>query len=45
MAVTMKTGVFWDVTPYARCEDIFLRSMRRLLVAAYVVPSHRFLSP
>jgi hypothetical protein len=33
-AVTMKNGVFWDVTP---C--IFLRSVRRLLVAACVVPS------
>jgi hypothetical protein len=30
-AVTMKNGVFWDV--------IFLRSLRRLLVAASVVPS------
>jgi hypothetical protein len=31
----MKNGVFWVVTPY---EEI-LRSVRRLLVAACVVPS------
>jgi hypothetical protein len=40
----MKNCVFWDVTPYGSCENrrlhlIFLRSVRRLLVAACVVPS------
>jgi hypothetical protein len=37
----MMNGVFWDVTPCGRvcCEEIFLRSVRRLLVAACVVPS------
>jgi hypothetical protein len=30
----MKNGVFWDVTPCG-----FLRSMRRLLVTASIVPS------
>jgi hypothetical protein len=34
-AVTMKNGVFWDLTPCG----VFLRSVRRLLVAACVVPS------
>jgi hypothetical protein len=52
-AVTMKNGVFWDVTPCGSCKnrrfggtwrlvhqgDRFLRSVRRLLVAACVVPS------
>jgi sulfur relay (sulfurtransferase) DsrC/TusE family protein len=33
-AVTMKNGVFWDVT-----HLVFLRSVRRFLVAARVVPS------
>jgi hypothetical protein len=33
MAVTMKNGVFWDVMKYQ-----FLRSLRRLLVTASVVP-------
>jgi hypothetical protein len=33
----MKNGVFWDVTPCGSC--IFLRSVRRLLVAASVVSS------
>jgi hypothetical protein len=32
-AVTMKNGVFWDVT-----NLVFLRSVRRLLVTASVVP-------
>jgi hypothetical protein len=32
----MKNGVFWDVTPYG---SLFLRSLRRLLVEASVVPS------
>jgi hypothetical protein len=32
MAVTMKNGVFWDVTPCGSCK------MRRLLVTA-IVPS------
>jgi hypothetical protein len=32
----MKNGVFWDVRP---CGVVFLRSVRRLLVAACVVPS------
>jgi hypothetical protein len=56
-AVTMKNGVFWDVTPFGSCKNrrfggtwrllhhgdknhlAFLRSVRRLLVAACVVPS------
>jgi hypothetical protein len=43
-AVTMKNGVFWDVTPWDSCKNrhfggtLFLRSVRRLLVAASVVP-------
>jgi hypothetical protein len=36
--VIVKKGVFWDVTPCG-CEEIFLRSVRRLLVAACAVPS------
>jgi hypothetical protein len=41
----MKNGVFWDVTPCGFCKNrrfgemVFLRSVRRLLVAACVVPS------
>jgi hypothetical protein len=43
----IKNGVFWDVTPYASCKNrlssfltlCFLRSVRRLLVTANVVPS------
>jgi hypothetical protein len=40
----MKNGVFWDVTPCGYCKNrsfggIFLRSVRRLLVTANVVPS------
>jgi hypothetical protein len=46
----MKNGVFWDVTPFGSCKNrhfgrnakwylVFLRSVRRLLVAACVVPS------
>jgi hypothetical protein len=36
----MKNGVFLDVTPYGSCKDlVFLRSVRRLLVTASVVPS------
>jgi hypothetical protein len=44
-AVTMKNGVFWVVTPCCSCKNFFaayvgfLRSVRRLLVAACVVPS------
>jgi hypothetical protein len=40
-AVTMKNGVFWVVTPTyaAKKYQVFLRSVRRLLVAACVVPS------
>jgi hypothetical protein len=43
-AVTIKNGVFWVVTPCGSCKNrrwylIFLRSVRRLLVAACVVPS------
>jgi hypothetical protein len=50
-AVTMKNGVFWDVTPCGSCKNrlfggtwrllhlVFLRSLRRLLVTASVVPS------
>jgi hypothetical protein len=33
MAVTMKNGVFWDVTPCGSCKN------RRLLIIASVVPS------
>jgi hypothetical protein len=36
-AATVKNGVFWDVTPCGSCK--FLRSIRRLLVEACVVPS------
>jgi hypothetical protein len=46
-AVTMKNGVFWDVTPYGSCKTrrfgsirrylVFLRSVRRLLVTASIV--------
>jgi hypothetical protein len=36
----MKNGVFWDVTPCGSCMNRpFLRSVRRLLVTASVVPS------
>jgi hypothetical protein len=36
----MKNGVFWDVTPCDSCRNLlFLRSVRRLLVTASVVPS------
>jgi hypothetical protein len=42
----MKNGVFWDVTPCGSCKNRrfggtlrLLRSVRRLLVAACVVPS------
>jgi hypothetical protein len=36
MAVTMKNGVFWDVTPHGSCHLVFLRSVRRLLVTASI---------
>jgi hypothetical protein len=36
-AVTMKNGVFWDVTPRGSCKN--RRSMRRLIITASVVPS------
>jgi hypothetical protein len=36
----MKDGVFWVVTPCGSCKNRqFLRSVRRLLVAACVLPS------
>jgi hypothetical protein len=40
----MKNDVFWDVTPCGSCKNrrfggVFLRSVRRLLVAACVFPS------
>jgi hypothetical protein len=35
----MKNGVFWVVTPCGSCKNQFLCSVRRLLVAACVVPS------
>jgi hypothetical protein len=38
-AVIMKNGVFWVVTPCGSCKNRCLRSVRRLLVAAFVVPS------
>jgi hypothetical protein len=42
-AVTMKNGVFCDITPCGSCTNlIFLRSLRRLLVTASVVPRRRF---
>jgi hypothetical protein len=34
----MKNDVFWDLTPNGSCI-VFLRSVRRLLVTASVVPS------
>jgi hypothetical protein len=40
--VTMKNGVFWDVTTCGSCKNqrfAFLRSVHQLLVAASVVPS------
>jgi hypothetical protein len=41
----MKNGVYWDVTPCSSCKNrpVFLRSVRRLLVAASVVPSLQIL--
>jgi hypothetical protein len=54
-AVTMKNGAFWVVTPCGSFKNrrfggtwrllVFLRSVRRLLVAACVVPSSPILSP
>jgi predicted hotdog family 3-hydroxylacyl-ACP dehydratase len=49
--VAMKNGVFWDVTPCGSCKNlrfggtylVFLRSMRRLLITASVVPSSQIL--
>jgi hypothetical protein len=41
-AVTMKNGVFWDVTSCGSCKNRrfgFLRSVRRLLVTASVISS------
>jgi hypothetical protein len=43
-AVTMKNGVFLDVTPCGSCKNrrahlVFFRSVRRLLITATVVPS------
>jgi hypothetical protein len=37
MGKTVKNGVLWDVTPCGSCK-VFLRSVRRLLVTANVVP-------
>jgi hypothetical protein len=39
----MKNDVFWDVTPCGSCKNRLLRSVRRLLVAASVVPSSSIL--
>jgi hypothetical protein len=50
MVVTMKNGIFWDVTPCGSCKNwhfggtyqvhlVFLHSVCRLLVTASVVPS------
>jgi hypothetical protein len=40
MAVAMKNAAFWDITTYASCKNIiFLRSVRRLLLTANVLPS------
>jgi hypothetical protein len=45
-AVTMKNGVFWDVTPCGSYKNlVFLRSVRRLLVTARVVPSSTIFHP
>jgi hypothetical protein len=40
-ALSMKNGVFWDVTPCGSFKNrrVFLHSVRRLLVTANVVPS------
>jgi hypothetical protein len=39
-AVTRKNGVFWEVMQCGSCKNLaFLRSVRRLLVTASVVPS------
>jgi hypothetical protein len=37
----MKNGVFWDFMPCGSCKNhlVFIRSVRRLLVIASVVPS------
>jgi hypothetical protein len=35
----MYNGVFWDVTPCGSCKNRRFRSVRRLKVAASVVPS------
>jgi hypothetical protein len=37
MAVTMKSAVFWDVTPCGSCKN--RRNLHRLLVTANVIPS------
>jgi hypothetical protein len=42
-AVDMKNGVFWDVTPCGSL--VFLRSVRRLLITASVVPSSDYYHP
>jgi hypothetical protein len=34
----MKNAIIWDVMPHGSC-GVFLRSMRRLLVTANIVPS------
>jgi hypothetical protein len=39
----MKNGVFWDVTPFGSCK-LQLATVRRLLVAASVVPSSPILA-
>jgi hypothetical protein len=40
----MKNGVFWDVTMCGSCKNlVFLRSVRRLLITASVVPSSQIL--
>jgi hypothetical protein len=43
MAVTMKNAVFWDATPCGS-HIAFLRSVLRLLVTAYDVPSSPILT-
>jgi hypothetical protein len=50
--VSVKNGVFWDVTTCASCKNrrfggtymVFLRNVRRLLVTANVFLVHRLLS-
>jgi hypothetical protein len=42
-AVTMKNGVFWNVTPCGSCKNRRSGGVRRLLVTASVVPRSQIL--